>query len=386
MNLNAGKKRVCIVATVPMPLKVFMQKHIESLAERYDVTVVCSGAEELRTIFNPTINLVSVDIPRQIAVLRDINALLRLYQLFNMQKFDVVHSLMPKAGLLAMAAAFLARIPQRVHTFTGQVWVTKSGLSKLVLKYLDWALARLATRTLADSPSQREFLIQSKVVNPNRIQVIGNGSVMGVDTTRFRRSMEHRNNIRSDLSLGQKDLLFLFVGRLKRDKGVLDIAAAFSRLAPTYQHLHLMMVGPDEEGIDSELHLLSARFPGRVHRFGFTESPERYMSSADVFLLPSYREGFGTTIIEAACTGLPAIASRIYGITDAVEDGVSGILIRPGCVDSLCRSMAHLIQAPEVIEQMGHNAMLRAHKLFSEKTLVEGFQEFYRETMSAIRE
>jgi glycosyltransferase involved in cell wall biosynthesis len=366
-----------------MPLKVFMQKHIESLAERYDVTVVCSGAEELRTIFNPTINLVSVDIPRQIAVLRDINALRRLYQLFNMQKFDVVHSLMPKAGLLAMAAAFLARIPQRVHTFTGQVWVTKSGLSKLVLKRLDWVLAHLATGTLADSPSQREFLIQSKVVNPNRIQVIGNGSIAGVNINRFRRNEEYRYDIRRELALNKSDLMFLFVGRLSRDKGILDLVQAFSRVALEHEHLHLMIVGPDEQGIDTELRLLAARFPNRVHRVGFTEHPERYMSSADVFVLPSYREGFGTTIIEAACSGLPAVASKIYGITDAVEDGVSGVLHAPGSVDSLCQSMLQLIKNPKLIEDMGRNAALRANKLFSERAVSDAFQQFYLKTMSS---
>jgi glycosyltransferase involved in cell wall biosynthesis len=118
-----------------------------------------------------------------------------------------------------------------------------------------------------------------------------------------------------------------------------------------------------------------------VHRLGFTEYPEHYMSAADVFVLPSYREGFGTTIIEAACAGLPAVASKIYGITDAVEDGVSGILHAPGSVDSLCQSMMQLIQDPKKLEEMGRSASLRAKKLFSEEAVTKAFQEFYLRTM-----
>src|SRR5262249_29157030 len=161
--------------------------------------------------------------------------------------FDLVQSVTAKAGLLAMVAAWATRIPVRVHTFTGQVWATRTGFSRAALKLLDKLVARAATFVLADSPSQREYLVAEGIIQPSKSAVLGKGSISGVDPARFRPDPSARRIVRESLAIAECAVTLLFVGRLHRDKGVLDLARAFARLADRRPDVHLVIVGPDEE-------------------------------------------------------------------------------------------------------------------------------------------
>ncbi len=223
----------------------------------------------------------------------------------------------------------------RLHTFTGQVWATRTGLSRAILKLADRIIARCATYTLADSPSQREFLIRERIVAPDRIAVLGSGSVSGVDATRFRPDAGRRRQVREQFHIPDASVVLLFVGRLSRDKGVLDLAKAFAALAAEFPDVHALVVGPDEEGLRPAFARLCAKHGERLHFLDYTTCPEDVMAAGDVLCLPSYREGFGSVVIEAAAAGLPAVASRIYGLVDAVVDGRTGLLHEPGDVADL---------------------------------------------------
>jgi glycosyltransferase involved in cell wall biosynthesis len=246
------------------------------------------------------------------------------------------------------------------------------------LKALDGLMALCATRVFADSFSQRRFLIEQKVVSPKRIGVLADGSAAGVDMKRFSADHGARLDLRSRLHIPESDIVFLFVGRLTRDKGLLDLAQAFARVAAGNEAVHLMVVGPDEEGLSREIAASAKVISGRVHIAGFTDEPERYMRAADVLCLPSYREGFGAVIIEAAAVGLPAIASRIYGVTDAVEEGVTGILHKPAAIPEMAEAMVLLASSKEIREAMGKAAHARVAAKYSEERVVAAFADFYR--------
>ena len=243
---------------------------------------------------------------------------------------------------------------------------------------LDKLLAKCATGLLTDSLSQHQFLISQHVVEKEKIIVLGNGSICGVDAERFKPNLAVRHKIRINLGIPENAIVYLFLGRLNKDKGIQDLAYAFSELAPNLHQAHLLVVGPDEGGMDKMLKLILAKCSKQFHRIGFTNKPEDYMACADLFCLPSYREGFGSVLIEAAAVGLPAVASRIYGITDAVVDSETGVLHQPKNIEEIKRALLILTIDTDLREKMSKQAINRAHKYFSTKMVVAAMRKYYQ--------
>lgn len=382
--MTLQRPRVCIVTAVPSTIMAFLQGHIRALAAEHDVTLVTNGAEaDLPGLLGPHVTLSPVAIERQIALWRDVVGLVTLWRVMRRGRFDVVHSVTPKAGLLSMVAARAAGVPRRFHTFTGQVWVTRRGPQRWLLKTLDRLLASCATQVLADSHSQRAFLEQEGIARD--VRVLAAGSVAGVDVHRFAPSLADRARIRTELGVPADGVMCMYLGRLNRDKGVPDLLAAFEAAARDLPNLHLLIAGPDEEGMESDVAALVSRVPGRVHRKGFVQSPEHFMAAADVFCLPSYREGFGVVLIEAAAVALPSIASRIYGITDAVDDGVTGLLHPPGDVTALAGAMRDLAADGARRTTMGEAARARVLAQFTQDRVTGAMVTFYRQQLAGAR-
>lgn len=369
--------RLCFVVAAPMTAKAFLSQPIAALAAGHSVDLVAdaSGPAELGALAAHC-TLRPVPIRRRASPLRDLAALASLVGLFRKQGYDVVHSVTPKAGLLSLLGGVIAGVPVRVHTFTGQVWVTRQGIARRILKGVDMLMARLATHLLADSPSQRDFLIREGVAHPGRIRVLGEGAICGVDGNRFRPDAQARARIRAGLGIPSAAPVFLFLGRLNRDKGVLELANAFAGLADAGGWL--LVVGPDEAGMQPAMAAALGAAAARARFVGYTDRPEDYMAASDVFCLPSHREGFGMVIVEAAAAGLPAVASRIYGITDAVVEGETGLLHAPGDVDDLRRCLARLLADRAERERLGSAARRRSLDAFSAQRLTGAWQDYYR--------
>jgi glycosyltransferase involved in cell wall biosynthesis len=359
-----------------------MLDHLRELIRHYDVYVV-TGSKDFDLSKEYGINVVNITIPivRSISPLRDLRALYLLWRLFIRRHFDLVHSVTPKSGLLTMLAGLLAGIRHRVHTFTGQVWVTSKGAGRLFLKSMDKIIASSANNVLVDSLSQRDYLISEKVVAPGKASVLANGSISGVNLSRFYHRSNVRSRIRGELGIPKDDIVLLFLGRLNLDKGVRDLASAFSLLAAKYHHAHLLFVGADEGGMEEEVKWICSRCAGQVLFVSFTKEPEHYMNAADIFCLPSYREGFGSVVIEAGASGIPSVGSRIYGITDSIDDGVTGLLFTPGNIDQLYSKIALLMEDEKLRMRMGEAAQKRAERLFPSGLITNELMEYYRKIL-----
>jgi len=384
MSNTGNRRRICIVVSDFMTVQAFLQDQIRALSEAYEITVV-ANTDDRDALHRLGLNaeLVSVSIPRAVHFWRDARGLLSLYFLCRKRKFDLIHSITPKAGLLSMAAGRLDGVPTRVHTFTGQVWATASGLTRRLLKLADQLTAFCATQVLADSTSQLKFLIDEDVVGVSKCRVLENGSISGVDVSRFRPDAAARRRVRDEASIQEDALVFLFVGRLNKDKGVLDLAEAFEHVAARTGNAYLFCVGPDEDTMEARIRSICSSCGERLRFVGPTCFPEQYMAAADVICLPSYREGFGSVVIEAAATGIPAIASRIYGLIDAVQDGVTGCLHQPGNWQELADAMGSLAANHALREQLGQKARERAIKDFAVQRLTEALLAFYSEQLAA---
>jgi glycosyltransferase involved in cell wall biosynthesis len=278
----------------------------------------------------------------------------------------------------------LARVPIRVHTFTGQVWVTRQGPMRWVLKAADQCIAAFATDILVDSPSQRRFLIQEGVVSAQGSAVLGEGSICGVDTQRFRPSNLMRQQVRTEMGTDTDALVCLYLGRLNRDKGVLDLAAAFAEVASKHPKAELWVVGPDDDDMFAQMQSVLGACNHQVRRVGYTNEPERLMQAADLFCLPSYREGFGSSVIEAAACGVPALASRIYGLTDAVVEGQTGWMHEAGNVQDLAAQLDALLGSPAQLQSRGEAAKAHVEGVFEQSLITNAMWAFYKARLETL--
>ena len=335
---------MAVVVAIPEQVRYFLVNHIVNFSSVYNVTVVSNLAKNAHILDVLPIGVKKHNIPliREISVFSDVRALFLLARYFYRKKIKIVYSVSPKSGLLSMIAARLIGVPVRIHTFTGQVWVTKVGIMKWVLKLLDYVTAMLATVVIVDSPSQRDFLIDHNVVTADKSLVIGEGSISGVDIERFCPKPNVRKKIRMEMGVSDEVVVFLYVGRLKRDKGLIELSKAFLSISAELDNIALWFIGPDEDEIQGEIELIISKYSHTVKFIPYTTTPENYMVSSDVFCLPSYREGFGSTIIEAAACEVPSIGSKIYGITDAIQNGKTGVLVEKGNVSELAVAMKRL--------------------------------------------
>lgn len=375
--------RICLVATVPMPLTVFMGPHIRALGQHYDITIVTNGGADfdsmssLSPLLGEGVSYLNLQIAREISVFADLLALIGLWRLFRREKFHVVHSITPKAGLLTMIAGLLAGVPVRIHWFTGQVWATRKGSGRWLLKALDRLLVACSTNLLADSPSQSKFLIQEGVIRSVQVTVLGQGSVCGVDTNRFQPNPVSRSKIREKLGIINTAVVALYLGRLKSDKGIPELASAFFLAAQQRADLHLLLAGPDEEGMQALVAHNLSTVADRIHFVGLTKEPETFMAAADFFVLPSHREGFGASVIEAAACGIPTIGSRIYGLTDAIIDGETGLLVPVGDIAGFADAMIKLAMDRDFRLTLGEQALARVKRDFRQEALTDALLNYY---------
>ncbi|OHE76500.1 MAG: glycosyl transferase family 1 [Verrucomicrobia bacterium RIFCSPHIGHO2_12_FULL_41_10] len=359
-------RRIARVSTIPFSMLTQMRPQLEAIHQAGgEITLIASAdalGDELKQLnycaFKPTY------ISREINFFADLLTLFRLWELFGKQRFDIVHSITPKAGLLCAIAARLAGIPIRLHTYTGQPWVTMHGFKKFIVKYCDKLISMLTTQCYTDSLSQKHFLIQNKIINAEKIKVLGSGSLAGIDLARFNQdnfSAADKRDFRKQLDIQEKTLVFIFVGRVTEDKGVYELLESTSHLLALGYDIALLIVGPFEQRLEREIPPLAHKLCGnKVICTGFSKEPERFMAIADVLCIPSYREGFGTVVIEAAAMGLPTIGTNIYGLTDAVVDGETGILVDSKNVLQLTATMKQLADNSELRKQLGECAKKRA--------------------------
>lgn len=371
------KQKICFIATVDFTISTFLIGHIRELSKFYDITVI-TRTSNLNFLFEQgvKVKVISLNISRKINLFIDIYCFLRLIFIFSKNRFYSVHSITPKAGLLSMLAAMIVRVPLRVHIFTGQVWASSSGIKRFILKFFDKLIGLLTTYNLVDSKSQRDFLIEQCVLHKDKALVFGSGSISGVDLSKFKANQWTGKKVRKILGIPQDAFVFIYLGRLVKDKGVLDLARAFSKIKS--HHTYLIFVGPDEGLLTYSIKEICSNKPLNIRIVGFTHAPYQFLSAADVLCLPSYREGFGSVIIEAAAMGIPAVASDIYGITDAVINNQTGLLNSAGNIDSIKRSMEKILSNKPFLRKLSRGSKKRALEEFDSKIITSLWVNFYK--------
>tara|TARA_B100000242_G_scaffold207827_1_gene150885 strand:- start:836 stop:1975 length:1140 start_codon:yes stop_codon:yes gene_type:complete len=370
------KKSICFFCTAPITFQCFLKEHAIGLLNTYNVTLISNFENyEIRNIPS-SIKVHSVPFKRKISLINDLYTLTKLYYLINKKKFDLTLSISPKAGLLVSIASFMSFTPVRIHWFTGQVWANKTGPYKKFLMFLDWLIANLSTNLLVDSLTQREFLYKKKIIKKINADVLAYGSVSGVDTKRFVASKKIRSQVREKLSINEETKLLVFAGRLNKDKGIFDLIEAFTIIKRKGFPVKLLLIGPDEEKIIKKISDTENFLNSEIIYLGPKYNIEYWLNGCDIFCLPSYREGFGNILIEASALKLPIVASKIYGIEDAVLDKVTGLLFNAGNVNELIKAIILLHKNDKLCKKLGDSGFERVNKKFTKTILNKAFFEY----------
>ena len=369
----ANKRSICFVATVEFAVNAFLLNHLKELSKYYDVTVIVNLKNPNFLIDKKLdIKLININFSRNINIISDLFSLFRLIFIFLTKKYDAVHTITPKAGLLGIIASFLTFVPLRVHCFTGQVWVTRKGVSRIILKLIDKLIGILTSKNIVDSKSQYNFLLKEKILKKNKTIVFGNGSIAGVDLSKFKPNKKIKGILRTKLKIPTSAFVFIFLGRLNSEKGVDDLIDAF--ILANLKSAYLVLAGPDEEKISFK----SKNYQSNIIFTGLTSRPQDFLAMSNMLCLPSYREGFGSVVIEAAAAGIPSIVSNIYGLSDAIVLNKTGFSHKIGDIKELSKLMSYAFRNKKLINSFGISAQRRVIDNFDSKLLVNYWKNFYR--------
>lgn len=376
------KLKVVRVVTASYVVPWHLNNSLKRMSADFEVCVVGQNVSANRDLY-PAIQFIDIDINRKFSVFKDVIALITFYRFLRAYQPDVVHSIMPKAGLLTALAGFLARVPVRIHTFTGQTWATQKGLSRSFFYGIDRFINFLNQRCLTDSLSQSDFLLEHGIAYQNQaLPVLSKGSLSGVDLARFNQQnlAQDAQQLREDLKLTKTNIVLSFIARKTRDKGAIDMLQAFS-LIPNQEHnIKLLFVGPDEDGEIANLHETHPELFNNVIEVGHVNNHEVYLAITDILCLPSHREGFGSIVIDAAAMGVPTIGSRIPGLIDSVSEGETGILVEDENIPSFAQAIELLINNQTMRLEMGRAAKSRVDQYFSADILYAALKNFYIST------
>lgn len=371
------KKKVIRISTIPMSLDVLLQGQLRMLAEHYEVVGVSSPGADLEKVEKREgIRTLAVPMERKIAPFKDLVSLIRLIRLFHREKPWMVHSITPKAGLLAMMAAWICRVPVRVHLFTGLVFPTTTGLKQKILMATDKLTCACATRVIPEGKGVKRDLEQFNITS-KPLEIIGNGNINGIDLDYFARTAEVEEKAQA---YRKKDTTtFCFVGRMVRDKGINELVAAFEKLYQTHPDTRLLLVGPFEDALDPVLPETKRMIEqhAAIEWMGWQKDIRPFLAASDVFVFPSYREGFPNVVIQAGAMGLPCLVSDINGCNEIIEEGVNGCIIPSQDQQALYEAMEKLLDT-ELRETLRQQARPQIANRYERKVLWKELLQFYR--------
>lgn len=392
-----NNKKIICATTVPLSLKIFLNGSIEPLKKKYDLVLMSSPDKELQELkeMYPDVKTIGVPMERHISLTKDLRSLFYMMFFFYKEKPYMVHSMTPKAGFICMIAAWVCRVPKRVHTFTGLVWPTAVDTKRKILILTDKILCACATHIIPEGEGVKDDL--QRYITKKPMKVLGYGNVRGVDMEYWKVSNELKNKsleLRDKFNLvslkkGEKCFNFIFVGRLVGDKGINELVEAFLKLREYYlkknngQKVRLLLVGPIEDNLDPLKHETWDRIKctPSIIEIGpiWGKDILNYYAASDCFVFPSYREGFPNTVLEAGAMGLPSIVTDINGSREIIIEGKNGTIIPPKDAGTLYEAMLKLVEDNEAREKMASNARPMIESRFEQGFVRKCLFEFYDE-------
>lgn len=369
--------KIVRAATIGTSLNTFCEGLLTELTEDgYEVLALSSPDADLDELSKrERVRTIGVHMERRISPWKDLVSLMKIIRALKKEKPDMVHSMTPKAGLLCMMAARWCGVPVRIHTFTGLVWPTATGLSRQILMMTDKITCACATHIIPEGEGVKTDLLRSITHKP--MKVLGYGNVKGVDLDYWKRTTK---------KVEELPFTFVFVGRIVRDKGMNELVAAFVRLHKECTDTRLLLVGGFEDDIDPvapEIKHLIESSDG-IEAVGEQKDVRPFYEQSDVLVFPSYREGFPNVVIEAGAMDLPSIVTDINGSREIVENGKNGVIVPPRDEQALFDVMKWMIEHSEERKAMADNARRMVANRYEQGFVRQCLKDYYKEILSGV--
>lgn len=382
------KPKIVRITTVPLSLDKLLEGQLKYMANHFEVIAVsCWEDGYLKEIAEREgVQYHSIEMTRSITPAQDLKALFRMVKFLRQEKPEIVHSITPKAGLLSMIAAKLAGVPIRVHTFTGLIFPYKTGILQKILILTDKILCACATHIIPEGKGVKDDLIRFNITS-KRLEIIGNGNVNGINAKFFSQnhfSEEFLKALKKNLNISENDFVFIFVGRLVKDKGINELITAFSKIQQ--KNLKLLLVGSFEQNLDplEENTLTEINQNPNIISVGWQNDVRPYFAISDALVFPSYREGFPNVVMQAGAMGLPSIVSDINGCNEIIIDNVNGIIIPAKDENAIQSAMKNLYENKVLYQQLKSNSRTLIISRFPQKLIWNEIKIFYTSALAQI--
>lgn len=377
-----SKPKLFRISTVPMSLNLLLKGQLEFLNQDFEVTAISGAGKNLDIVAEREgVKICPIEMHRKISLLQDLKSLWQLYFYFKKEKPNIIHSITPKAGLLSMIAGKLAGVPVRMHTFTGLVFPYMNGLMQKILIVMDRILCSCATHIYPEGDGVKKDLLKYKITK-KPLKIIANGNVNGVDLDYYNPiciSEKQKQFLKESLQIKGNDFVFLFVGRLVIDKGLKELVFAFDELSQKYENIKLILVGPKENEKNPqkrEVFSVIDRNPNIIS-VGYQDDVRPFYTISDVFVLPSYREGFPNSVLQAGAMNLPCIVTDISGCNEIIMNNKNGIIIPPKNQNELEKAMDLLFNDSDLRVLLKQNSRAIISKYFDENIVWQKLKKEY---------
>lgn len=386
-------KKLIRITTVPLSLDKLIEGQLNFMSQFYEVTAISSNYEELKKIKEKEdVEIFPIEMTRQITPFQDLKSVYQLYKFFKKEKPFIVHSHTPKAGIVSMLAAFLARVPNRLHTVAGLPLMEARGIKRTILNFVEKLTYSCATKVYPNSQGLYDFIAAEKFTVLKKLKVIGNGSSNGINTEYFNSkhfSEVQKSNLKQELGIHENDFVFIFVGRLVGDKGINELVEAFSKLCVSssrVENIKLLLVGPLETDLDPLFPETLKEIESNVNilSVGFQKDVRPYFAISKALVFPSYREGFPNVVMQAGAMGLPSIVTNINGCNEIVQEKYNGIIIPKKNTSAIFEAMKQLLLDEQLYQKIQQHSREVIVKRYEQEIVWQAILEEYKKLEKSV--
>ena len=379
------------VTTIPLSLEKLLEGQLTFMSQHYQVIAVAADEKRLEKYgVDNNVETYAVELTRAITPIADLKAVFKLTSYLRKEKPLIIHSHTPKAGIISMLAGWLAGVPIRLHTVAGLPLLEVKGFKRRILDFVEKLTYKLAHKVFPNSFELKKIILDLNYANESKLKVLGNGSSNGIDTTYFdpqRFTEDFKSDLRSKFGIPQEDIVFVFVGRLVKEKGIEELVRAFNELRVSSPKCSLLLIGPYEQDLDpiSEEIIQEIEKNPKIITTGYELDVRPYFAIANILTFPSYREGFPNVVLQAGAMSLPAIVSDINGCNEIINDGENGIIIPVKSEEALKVAMKKLVDDIDLRSQLTLNARQVIQKKYEREYFWQILLKEYKELESSLK-
>lgn len=378
-------KKIIRITTIAGSLKVLLKGQLNFMNKHYEIIGIADNNRNLlhEVSEQEGIKTIEVNMTRKITPFKDLKGVYKLYRIIKKEKPFIVHTHTPKAGTLGMLAAKLAGVPNRLHTIAGLPLLEATGNRRILLNLVEKFTYSCATMILPNSFGIKRIILEHKFCKDHKIKVIGNGSSNGIDVNHYSNNKVDKNetdSIRRKLNILIDDTVFLFIGRVVKDKGINELVEVFNDISKLNPKAKLIIVGPQENHLDpidkkTELAIINNK---NIHTVGLIKDIRPYVYICNIFVFPSYREGFPNVVLQANCMEKPCIVSDINGSNEIITHNYNGLIVPSKNMLALKEAMLDLLSNPHKTQELSNNCRDNIIKKYKREYIWDEILKLYK--------